>query len=94
MVFEPASVCPHFVVMLSETAWPTKAKFYMKASIGRGNQCIYEKSKSHDQDGGHAYIFKKKCIFFKNLLLNRWTDFNETWHEASMTQVVQCIYKS
>ena len=22
------------------------------------------------------------------------TDFNETWHEASMTQVLQCVYKS
>ena len=29
---------------------------------------------------------------FKNLLLqNRWTDFNETWHEASMAQALQCI---
>ena len=23
-----------------------------------------------------------------------WTDINETWHEVSMTQVLQCIYKS
>ena len=31
----------------------------------------------------------------KNLLLrNRWTDFEETWHEASMTQVLQFMYKS
>ena len=22
------------------------------------------------------------------------TDFNETWHETSMTQVLQCVYKS
>ena len=28
------------------------------------------------------------------LLRNRWTDFEETWHEALMTQVLQCMYKS
>ena len=31
----------------------------------------------------------------KNLLLqNQWIDFNETWHEASMAQALQCVYKS
>ena len=37
-------------------------------------------------------------IYGKNpsslLLWNQWTNFNETWHEASMTQVLQCIDKS
>ena len=38
-------------------------------------------------------IYGKK--HFKNLLLqNRWTDFNETWHEALMAQALQCVYKS
>ena len=38
-------------------------------------------------------IYGKKPL--KNLLLwNRWIDFNKTWHEASMTQVLQRIYKS
>ena len=32
--------------------------------------------------------------FQKSFLPNRWTDFNETWHEASMAQALQCIYKS
>ena len=37
-------------------------------------------------------IYGKKP--FKNLLLlNQWTDFNETWHEASGTEVLQCVYK-
>ena len=27
------------------------------------------------------------------LLLNQWTIFNKTWHEASGTEVLQCIYK-
>ena len=31
----------------------------------------------------------------KNLFhRNQWTYFNETWHKALMTQVLQCIYKS
>ena len=31
----------------------------------------------------------------KNFLLqNMWIDFNETWHEASMAQALQCVYKS
>ena len=27
------------------------------------------------------------------LLLDQRTDFNETWHEASGTEVLQCVYK-
>ena len=35
-------------------------------------------------------IYGKKN--FKILLLwNHWTDFKETWHEASGTRVLQCI---
>ena len=46
-----------------------------------------KKSRSHDQDGRHAHIWLKP---FKNLLLQNWlTDFNETWHEASMAQALQ-----
>ena len=38
-------------------------------------------------------IYGKKP--FKNLFLqNWWTDFKETWHEAAMAKVLQCIYKS
>ena len=34
-------------------------------------------------------------IYGKNLFLwNRWTNFNETWHEASMAKALQFIYKS
>ena len=37
-------------------------------------------------------IWKKN---FKNRLLrNWWTDFKETWHEALMAKVLQCVYKS
>ena len=30
----------------------------------------------------------------KIFLQNRWTDFNEIWHEALMAQALQCVYKS
>ena len=37
-------------------------------------------------------IYGKKT--FKILLLqNHWTDFNQAWHEASGTRVLQSIYK-
>ena len=38
-------------------------------------------------------IYGKKK--FKNYLLlqNCWTDFNETWHVALGTRVLQCVYK-
>ena len=36
---------------------------------------------------------KKKTL--KNIRLrNRWTGFKETWHEALMAKVLQCVYKS
>ena len=34
-----------------ETAWPIEAKF-----LGRGNECLYKWSRTHDQDGRHAHI--------------------------------------
>ena len=37
-------------------------------------------------------IYGKKPL--NNLLQNRLTDFEETWHEALMAKVLQCIYKS
>ena len=47
---------------------------------------------------GHMTKMAAMPIYGKNrsnlLLQNRLTDFNETWHEASMAQALQCIYKS
>ena len=37
-------------------------------------------------------IYGKKT-FKILLLLNQWTDFNKTWHGASGTEVLQCVYK-
>ena len=30
----------------------------------------------------------------KTLLWKQWTDFSETWHVASVTKELQCVYKS
>ena len=46
------------------------------ASMGRDNESLIAKSRSHDQDGHHAHIWEKTL---KNLLLqNRQTHFHET----------------
>ena len=45
---------------------------------------------------GHMIKMAAMPIYGKNpskILLNQWTDFNETWHEASGTEVLQCVYK-
>ena len=39
-------------------------------------------------------IYDKKKTFKNLLIQNRWTDFNETWYEVLMTQVLQYKYKS
>ena len=46
---------------------------------------------------GHMTKMAAMPIYGKNLnnlLRNRLTDFNETWHEALMAKVLQCMYKS
>ena len=44
---------------------------------------------------GHMTKMTAMLIYGINLLLqNRLTDFNETWHYASMAQALQCVYKS
>ena len=48
--------------------------------MGRGDESLIAKSRSHDQDGRHAHIWQKAL---KNLLLqNRQADFHETWYVA------------
>ena len=47
---------------------------------------------------GHMIKMAAMPIYGKNpsknlLLLNQWANFNETWHEALGTEVLQCVYK-
>ena len=43
---------------------------------------------------GHMTKMAAMPIYGINSSKIRWNDFEETWHEASMTQVLQCMYKS
>ena len=42
---------------------------------------------------GHMTKMAGMPIYGNLLLRNHWTDFNETWHEASGTIVLQRVYK-
>ena len=44
-------------IFFSETVFPFKAKFYVGASLGRGNESLFAASVSHGQDGRHAHIW-------------------------------------
>ena len=53
---------------------------------------MYKISRSHDQDGHYAHIWKNP---FKNLFLRKQkTNFNETWDVVLMTKVLECVHKS
>ena len=41
----------------SEISWPINAKFSCGAFLGRDNESLYKWSRSHDQDGRHAYMW-------------------------------------
>ena len=48
--------------------------------MGRGDESLIAKSRSHDQDGRHTHIWLKPL---KNLLFqNWWADFHETLYVA------------
>ena len=59
--------------------------------MGRGDESLIAKSRSHDQDGRHAHIWLKPL---KNLLLqNWWADFHETLYVASGTSAHHSLIK-
>ena len=59
--------------------------------MGRGDESLIAKSRSHDQDGLHAHIWLKP---FKNLLLqNRQANFHETWYVAFGTAAHHSLLK-
>ena len=84
MVLEPASVrasmSSHF------------QRFSSPKPLGRGNQCVYKKSRSHNQRMVAMAIYGKTSNIFSSGSGGH--TFNETWHEATMAQVLQCVYKS
>ena len=82
-------------IFSSETALP--ATFYMKGtsrqrSMGEGGTNVYTNYPCHMTKMAAMPIYGKPL---QNLLLrNELTDFNETWHEVSMTHVLRGIYES
>ena len=83
--------CPPFSnVFSSETAWPTKAKFYLEPPWEGGTKvCI--------NGPGHMTKMAAMSIYGKNLenllLQNRKADFYETWYVASGTPAHHSLYK-
>ena len=55
-----------------------------EASLGWGNQCVYKLSR-------HMTIYGKSP---SKIFSGTGGPINETGHEVSMTQVLQCVYKS
>ena len=59
--------------------------------MGRGDESLVAKSRSHDQDGRQAHIWLKPL---KNLLLqNRLADFHETLYVALGTSAHHRLIK-
>ena len=58
--------------------WADWSEISYGVSLGRGNERLFKRSWSHDQDGRHAHIWLKSL---KNLLLrNQKADDLETWY--------------
>ena len=73
-----------FKHLLLQNRLANQSQILCGASLGRGNESLYNWSRSHDQDGRHAHIYMVETL--KNFLLqNRCADFQETWYVASGT---------
>ena len=92
----PQSHCNIHVsnILSSEAAWSIKAKFYVKR-LYNGGFNVYRNNPVYMTKVAAMPIYGNNPSRILGLLLqNRCTDYNETWHEASTTKVLQCIYKS
>ena len=94
MVRRPSSVVrrrPFTIsnVFSSETAWPTKSKFYV-AAPWQGGKKVYINGPGHMTKMAAMPIYGKNL---KSLLQNEKSNDLETWHVASGTQALQSAYK-
>ena len=97
MIRRPSSVRrrrrrpPFSKIFFSETTWPIKAKFYTK-HLWEGGTNVFINNPGHMTKMAATPIHGKNPSKF---FFSRTTgpDFNETWHEASETRVLQCVYK-
>ena len=77
-------------VFPSETVWPIKAKFYVEPPWIRGTK-VYINGPGHITKMAAMPIYGKNL---KNILLQNQKSYDlETWHEASVTQALQNLYK-
>ena len=77
-------------VFSSETAWPTKAKFYVEPPW-KGGTKIYINGPGHMTKMAAMPIYGKTL---KHLLLQNQKSYDlETWQVALGTQALQCLYK-
>ena len=59
--------------------------------MGRGDESLIAKSRSHDQDGRHAHIWKKTTQ--KSSSPEMVADFHETWYVALGTSAHHSLIK-
>ena len=82
---------PSTISKISETAGPVKAKLHVWHPQEGG-------TKVNINGPGHMTKIAAMPIYGKNhkknLIWNRWTDFNETWFVASGTMAHHSLYKS
>ena len=55
-----SSVVNNFKHLLLQNRLPDQSQILCGASLGRGNESLFAASGSHDQDGRHTHIWKKK----------------------------------
>ena len=84
------SVRPISNVFFSETAWPIKAKFYVKPPWEGGTK-VYINGPGHMTKTAAMPIYGKNL---KNLLLQNQKSYDlETWYVALGTKALQSLYK-
>ena len=59
--------------------------------MGWGNESLFKRSRSHDQNGRHAHIMVKTLKIL--LLRNQKADDLESWYAASGAQVIPSLFK-
>ena len=90
----PASVClsstlfKHLLLRNHRANW---MQISYGVSIGWGNESLFKRSWSHDQDDRHANIYMVKTV--TNLLRNQKADDLKTWCAASGARVLPHLFK-
>ena len=76
-------------IFFSETAWPINVKFHVEPPSIGGTK-VYINGPGHMTKMTTVLIYSKT---FKDLLQSQKSCDVETWHETSVTQSLQSLYK-